>query len=133
MYMVTQRIACCLVLLGGLIACQPEEYVPPEREDLTLEALEIASKIAPPSSNHDVYDVDFTGFAQRYLNVTMSIECPTPCEIKMATWTPGSYLIREYARNISRLMVQTTEGKELGVTKVNKNTWTVDTDGPRKI
>ena len=133
MYVATQRIVFCLVLVGGLTACQPEEYVPPEREDLTLEPLEIASDIAPPSSDHDVYDVDFTEFSQRYLNVTMSIECPKPCEIKMATWTPGSYLIREYARNISRLVVQTPDGKKLDVTKLSKNTWAVDTDGPRKI
>ncbi|MBT6177158.1 MAG: M61 family metallopeptidase [Deltaproteobacteria bacterium] len=126
MKLVSKLVFCCLVLSFFLASCQSDDYVAPSREPLALEPLEIATNIAPPSSEYDVYDIDFTQFAQRYIDVTMSLECPNPCHLKMATWTPGSYLIREYARNISRLTASTTDGKKLGVTKLDKNTWQVE-------
>ena len=125
---VTKLILLSLTLIICLTSCQSDDYVAPSRQPLTLEPLEIATNIALPSSEYDVYDIDFTQFAQRYIDVTMSLECPNPCHLKMATWTPGSYLIREYARNISRLTASTTDGKKLGVTKLDKNTWQVETN-----
>ena len=44
-------------------------------------------------------------------------------EIFMATWTPGSYLIREYARHVEGVQALS------GVVKINKNRWRIDTDG----
>ncbi|MDP5139282.1 MAG: peptidase M61, partial [Spirosomaceae bacterium] len=46
-------------------------------------------------------------------------------QVKMATWTPGSYLIREYARNIDRVNASVA-GNEVKATKINKNTWEID-------
>ncbi len=133
MNLVTKLILSCLSLIVFMTSCESADYVAPERENLSLEPLEIASKIAPASAAHDVYEVDFTGFAQRYLDVTMSLECPNPCELKMAAWTPGSYLIREYAKNISRLDVTAGDGKKLNAVKTKKNTWAVELDGPGPI
>ena len=130
---VTKLILLSLTLIICLTSCQSDDYVAPSREPLALEPLEIATNIAPPSSKYDVYDIDFTQYAQRYIDVTMSLECPNPCHLKMATWTPGSYLIREYARNISRLTASTTDGKKLGVTKLDKNTWQVETNPSSRI
>lgn len=45
-------------------------------------------------------------------------------DFKMATWTPGSYLIREYAKNIEGLRA-TAGGKEIKAIKTSKNTWKV--------
>lgn len=45
-------------------------------------------------------------------------------DFKMATWTPGSYLIREYAKNIEGLTA-TAGGKAVPAVKTNKNTWKV--------
>jgi len=44
----------------------------------------------------------------------------------MATWTPGSYLIREYSKNVEHVQARTTDGKKLPVGKTAKNRWTVD-------
>ncbi len=44
-------------------------------------------------------------------------------EIKMATWTPGSYLIREYAKNVEAVSAIDKSGKPLAIKKVNKNSW----------
>src|SRR5215217_2537501 len=49
-------------------------------------------------------------------------------EVYMATWTPGSYLIREYERNVEA--VSATAGtRSLAVTKSTKNRWKIATGG----
>ncbi|MHA8098870.1 M61 family metallopeptidase [Aquirufa aurantiipilula] len=45
-------------------------------------------------------------------------------DFKMAAWTPGSYLIREFARNVESLMTM-KNGSMVPVEKINKNTWRV--------
>ena len=45
-------------------------------------------------------------------------------DLKMAVWTPGSYLIREYAKNVEGF--EATDGnKALKFEKINKNTWRI--------
>jgi len=48
-------------------------------------------------------------------------------ELFMATWTPGSYLIREFARHIEGLEALGPDGEPLHVHKTRKNRWEVDT------
>ena len=45
-------------------------------------------------------------------------------DFKMAAWTPGSYLIREFARNVESLST-VKNGTLIPVEKINKNTWRV--------
>lgn len=45
-------------------------------------------------------------------------------DFKMAAWTPGSYLIREFAKNVESVSAQ-SNGKSLSMQKINKNTWRV--------
>ncbi|MBC7408817.1 MAG: M61 family metallopeptidase [Arcicella sp.] len=45
-------------------------------------------------------------------------------DFKMAVWTPGSYLIREYAKNVESVSV-TSGTSNLKSDKINKNTWRV--------
>lgn len=45
----------------------------------------------------------------------------------MPSWTPGSYLIRDYAGQVERLQAHSPDGTGLSVTKVAKNRWRVDT------
>jgi len=45
-------------------------------------------------------------------------------DFKMAVWTPGSYLIREYAKNVESVSV-TSGPSSLKSDKINKNTWRV--------
>lgn len=46
-------------------------------------------------------------------------------ELMMAVWTPGSYLVREYARHLETISAQGPAGDDLRVTKVAKNRWRV--------
>ena len=45
-------------------------------------------------------------------------------DLKMPVWTPGSYLIREYAKNVEGLTAN-AGGQPVRVDKIRKNTWRV--------
>ena len=50
-------------------------------------------------------------------------------ELMMAVWTPGSYLIREYARNIEMLTARAADGAALHVEQSRKNRWRIESEG----
>jgi len=54
-----------------------------------------------------------------------SLSAAGDLELMMAVWTPGSYLVREYARNVESLRATAEDGTELSVTKVTKNRWRI--------
>jgi predicted metalloprotease with PDZ domain len=54
-------------------------------------------------------------------------------EIFLPVWTPGSYLVREYARNIEAISVSGAEGKPLPFAKSSKNRWRIRTEGADEI
>lgn len=58
---------------------------------------------------------------------------PEQAELKMPVWTPGSYLIREYARHVQDFSVKDAAGRALEWRKINKNTWQVDSKGVREL
>ncbi|RKI11526.1 M61 family peptidase [Corallococcus sp. AB030] len=47
----------------------------------------------------------------------------------MPVWTPGSYLVREYARQVQDVTAQGPDGQPLPVRRVDKRTWRVDARG----
>jgi predicted metalloprotease with PDZ domain len=58
-------------------------------------------------------------------NVTMLLEAPSnDFIIELPSWTPGSYLIREYAKNIQKLYVN-RNGSKINPTKISKNNWKI--------
>lgn len=62
-----------------------------------------------------------------------SSQMPETAEIKMPVWTPGSYLIREYARHVQDFAAADAKGSSLGWDKINKNTWQINTKGAKEI
>jgi predicted metalloprotease with PDZ domain len=54
-------------------------------------------------------------------------------QLKMPVWTPGSYLVREYARHVQDFVVKDGGGKTLTWEKTNKNTWSIDTKGSSEL
>ncbi|HYU30727.1 MAG TPA: PDZ domain-containing protein [Thermoanaerobaculia bacterium] len=54
-------------------------------------------------------------------------------ELMMATWTPGSYLIREFARNLEDISAATESGAPLPLVKTRKNRWQVTTRGAARV
>ena len=53
-------------------------------------------------------------------------------EVYMATWTPGSYLIREYERQVEAVTA-TAGGRAVAVDKSTKNRWRVTTGGAASV
>jgi predicted metalloprotease with PDZ domain len=53
-------------------------------------------------------------------------------EFRLPVWTPGSYLIREHQRHVDGVTA-TSGGQHLTVTKADKHTWRVETDGSEPV
>lgn len=60
-------------------------------------------------------------------------QMPGKAELKMPVWTPGSYLVREYARHVQDFTALDAAGNVLDWQKLNKNTWEIDTKGAKGI
>jgi predicted metalloprotease with PDZ domain len=54
-------------------------------------------------------------------------------EVFMPVWTPGSYLVRDYARNVEAISVSDSAGKSLVFSKSRTNRWRVETGGAAEI
>ncbi len=50
-------------------------------------------------------------------------------DFKMPVWIPGSYLVREFERNVEGFAAEDTDGRALPWHKVRKNTWRVRLSG----
>lgn len=75
------------------------------------------------------YTLDLNSSQNRYVHVTLEFEAEDDeTEIMMAVWTPGSYLVREYARHIDSMEVTDQDGTPLSYRKTRKNRWTIETD-----
>jgi predicted metalloprotease with PDZ domain len=71
---------------------------------------------------------------QQLILVRSEFPVSTPVtELIMPNWTPGSYLIRDYAANIDRISAATQDGTVLGVRKISKDHWQVDTSQASKL
>ena len=77
------------------------------------------------------YILSFPAPHTHYAEVTASV--PTgrqpSVELMMAVWTPGSYMVREYSRNVEAVTATGPDGKLLGVEKSEKNRWRITTGG----
>ncbi|HNH46387.1 MAG TPA: M61 family peptidase, partial [Myxococcota bacterium] len=51
-------------------------------------------------------------------------------ELTFPAWAPGSYLMREFAKNVRNISAHSPNGTPLTVHRPTRNHWRVDTDGP---
>ena len=50
----------------------------------------------------------------------------TTLDVALPVWTPGSYLVREYARQVQDFAATDANNTELAWSKTNKNTWRIE-------
>ena len=76
------------------------------------------------------HTLDFGAATHHYVLVksVFPTDSKDTLDLAMAVWTPGSYLIREYAKNIEALQA-TADGTPLRVEKTTKNRWRVRVNG----
>jgi predicted metalloprotease with PDZ domain len=102
------QVAAAFVLIAATAAAQPREPIQ--------------------------YTIRFPAPQTNYLQVDARI--PTggraSIDLMMPVWTPGSYLVREYARNVEGLTAS-ADGHAVSVDKTMKNRWRVATGGAREI
>ena len=117
------------LLLLTILFFMPKESPAQKKPAKTPKPSPVAVKPVPPEIS---YTVSMPKPATHLLEVEMRVswsQMPDKTELKMPVWTPGSYLVREYARHVQDFAVKDEGGGNLSWRKVNKNTWQVDTKG----
>ena len=74
-----------------------------------------------PQAHYADVKMELSGFNQSYIDLSMPV------------WTPGSYLVREYARHVESFEACVEDGAQLRWEKISKNTWRVHTGKNKKI
>jgi predicted metalloprotease with PDZ domain len=71
--------------------------------------------------------------ANHLIHVEMEVDAPPSdaLELRLPVWTPGSYMVREFARNIQGFAACGDDGRELPWRKTRKDTWRISTSGAR--
>src|SRR5947207_15255814 len=65
------------------------------------------------------------------MQIPANLNVPNQTNLIMPVWTPGSYLIREFERNVQDFSAD-VDGRPLEWTTTNKNNWSVKTNGQRQ-
>ncbi len=76
------------------------------------------------------YTVSFSEAQAHYADVEMTVsnlKQPT-LDLKMPVWTPGSYLIREFSKNVESFTAM-SNGELISFAKIRKNCWRIQTAG----
>src|SRR4051794_36494556 len=81
------------------------------------------------------YKLNFEDAKTHYIKIEMDIDNWSGQELKlrMPVWTPGSYLVREYARFVERFTVINDKNEKLNAVKFVKNGWRINTAKNKKI
>lgn len=88
-----------------------------------------------PAAPEIGYTVSMSKPWTHLLEVEMRLKWPSAqqaVEVKMPVWTPGSYLVREYARHVQDFSAS-SGGGALAWSKINKNTWRIDAKGSTEV
>lgn len=68
------------------------------------------------------YQISFPRPGSHLVHVRLEFTAGSDCRVWMPAWTPGSYLVREYARNV-RELAATVDGVSVAALKRSKDTW----------
>ncbi len=81
------------------------------------------------------YHLRFPNPHTHYVEVEMLIEHIEQdiLYLKMPVWTPGSYLIREFQKNLDNVEILGKNNEKHALPKANKNTWIVETKNEKTI
>lgn len=97
--MLNKLIFCCILFLGFNTLAQEIHY---------------KLSMPKPQSHYFEVEMELSNFKEKSLDV------------KMPVWAPGSYLVREFSKNVNLVKAYDDQGKELNVIKKSKNTWTIE-------
>ncbi len=120
------------LLLTAIFFLYQETSARPKRTEGAKAAPAAAQTAAP----NITYAVSMSKPWTHLLEVEMRVKwdrMPAQTQLKMPVWTPGSYLVREFARHVQDFAVRDAGGRALTWQKINKNTWQIDSKGVKEI
>jgi predicted metalloprotease with PDZ domain len=88
-----------------------------------LETLKLAYQISMSQPQTHLFEVQLT--VSNWTNETL--------DLKMPVWTPGSYLVREYSKQLQDFTAISGTGEKLTATKIAKHHWQIQTNGSNQI
>lgn len=95
---------------------------------LILFALFMITTMADSYAQSNIsYHLSFPEAQAHYIDVEMNINGikSESIDLKMPVWAPGSYLIREFAKNVEGFSVKSTSNTTITSYKTDKNTWRI--------
>src|SRR6185503_20852859 len=100
---------------------------------VAVAAQQATSRTAVPEI---AFEVSMSKPQTHMLEVEVRVKHPAsaPAEefLVMPVWTPGSYMIREFARHVQDFQAKDASGRALQWEKTNKNTWRIVPNGARE-
>ncbi|HKX30807.1 MAG TPA: PDZ domain-containing protein [Blastocatellia bacterium] len=100
---------------------------PPAAAEPAPRVRTLSYTLAFPQPQTHLYEVTFT---------IGNVETPQ-LELQMPVWTPGSYLVREFARHVQDFAAGDESGRSLNWQKTDKATWRIETgaqpDRPKTV
>ncbi len=81
------------------------------------------------------YSISFKDPSEHYCEVTINVRnlATESLLFSMPVWTPGSYMIRDYAGKVQNVSVTDGKGAYRPAEKISKNTWRVAAGGSKEI
>src|SRR5215467_10153805 len=83
--------------------------------------VDISFTVAMPRPHTHLLEVDVA--------IKRTVNGPQEEQLVMPVWTPGSYLVREFARHVQDFAATDAAGQPLKWEKTNKDTWRITTNG----
>lgn len=102
---------------------------------LLLLLLSAEAALAQKGKLDIAYTVTLSDVASRQFRITTeigNIDQPR-LDLALPTWTPGWYVVENYAKNVLRFNITDGSGKRLQPRMTRKQTWSVDTKGISRI
>ena len=86
--------------------------------------------VLPAQELSATHTLSFPRYANQYVHVRLNMPVTGgQLELSMPSWTPGSYMIRDYAAHVENFQAGGEGGRMLDVVKVAKNLWRINTNG----
>ncbi len=100
-----------------------------------IASLMISTQTSAQNSANVNFEVSFLHPQAHYAEMQMAITNinAKSTTVKMPVWAPGSYLIREFSKNIENFTAKSSAGKPINVQQTTKNSWVINTENQKSV
>lgn len=100
-----------------------------------ITSLMINNQTIAQNNANVTFEISFLHPQAHYVEVQMAITNinAKSLTVKMPVWAPGSYLIREFSKNVENFTAKTIAGKPINVQQATKNSWVINTLNQKNV